>query len=157
MGGAMNQRWILVLTLSVCFAGTAPAQVFGSLVGTVRDRSGAVIAGAEIKAADRETGITYTRSSNPDGNYTFEHLPIGAYTVTYSAPLFRELRVEGIATHIASVLRQDATLEVATVTGSVEVQASTPLVKTETAEIGQLIDSRQVTELPLNGRDVLSL
>ena len=45
----------------------------------------------------------------------------------------------------------------ATVTGDVEVQASTPLVKTETAEIGQLIDSRQVTELPLNGRDIFSL
>lgn len=153
----MKRRATCLLFLISSLAAPAWAQVFGSLVGTVRDKSSAVIPGAEITATQRETGIKYIRAANSTGDYVFEHLPIGDYTVTYSAPSFRELRVEGIRTHVASILRQDATLELSTVTTSAEVRSSTPLVKTETAEIGQLVDSRQITELPLNGRDVFSL
>lgn len=138
-------------------APSGSAQALGSLVGTVRDGSGAVIPGAAVAATQRETGITYDKQTNSAGEYVFDHLPVGTYTVVYSAPQFGELRFQGIQTHVASVIRQDATLQPASLGTSVQVQSSTPLVKTETAEIGQLVDSRQIEDLPLNGRDVFSL
>jgi hypothetical protein len=95
--------------------------------------------------------------TNSAGAYVFDSLPVGAYTVEFAAPSFRGLRVEGIQIQVASTLRQDATLGLASISASLEVESSTPLVKTETAEIGQIVASTQITELPLNGRDVLSL
>ncbi|HEX5431605.1 MAG TPA: TonB-dependent receptor [Bryobacteraceae bacterium] len=126
-------------------------------MGTVRDPSGAPIANASVAAVQIETGFSYRQAANSAGAYVLSNLPIGTYTVTFSAPSFRDLRFEGIQTHPGSVLRQDATLELASVSTTVQVESSTPMVHSETAEIGQLVDSRQITQLPLNGRDVYSL
>jgi hypothetical protein len=87
----------------------------------------------------------------------FPALPIGTYSISFKAAHFQPLRVDGIGVHVASTIRQDATLAVARVNSTVEVRSSTPLVKSETSEIGQLVDSRQIRQLPLNGRDVYSL
>ncbi|HZR78135.1 MAG TPA: TonB-dependent receptor, partial [Chthoniobacterales bacterium] len=149
---------VIALILLMGFIGNpAYTQTLGSLVGTVRDQSGGVVSGAKVVAIQRETGIAYQQSTNSAGEYVFNHLPIGTWTLTFDAPSFRELRVDGIQTHTASIFRQDATLALASVAVKVEVESSTPLVKSETAEIGQLVEARQITELPLNGRDVYSL
>jgi hypothetical protein len=102
-------------------------------------------------------GVTFERTTNDAGAYVFDDLPLGTYTLAFRAPSFRELRVEGVEVHVASAIRQDATLEIASAEATVQVESNTPLVHTETAEIGQLIFSRQMTQLPLNGRDVFSL
>lgn len=146
-----------VVLLILCLAAAARAQVFGSVVGTVRDESGAAIPGVQITAVRQQTGIAYSGTSNAEGNYAFNNIPVGTYTITYNAPSFRELRVEGIQTHVLTVLRQDVTLGLASLQSKIEIVSSTPLVKTETAEIGQLVSARQITELPLNGRDIFSL
>ncbi|MGH9656417.1 MAG: TonB-dependent receptor domain-containing protein [Bryobacteraceae bacterium] len=143
--------------LLLCAAGTAGAQAFGSLIGTVHDPSGGIVSGAAIAALSGQTGIAYSQTSNSDGDYAFSHLPGGTYTVTFSAASFSKLRVKGIEVHVATVLRQDATLELASFRAQVKVVSSTPLVETDTAEIGQLVDARQITQLPLNGRNVYSL
>jgi hypothetical protein len=132
------------LLLIGCLSVSGYAQALGSLVGTVRDASGAVIANATVTAIEQQTDLTLVRNTRATGDYAFDNLPIGTYTVVFVAPSFRELRVSGIQTHIATVLRQDATLELVPVSATAEVRSSTPLVKTETAEIGQLVDSRQI-------------
>jgi hypothetical protein len=150
----------IVLALAIALVGPrspALAQGKASLVGTVRDPSGAVIAGASVAVTQLEMGIHYERATNSAGEYVFEYLPVGTLSVTFRAPSFRELRVEGIRIHVSTTVRQDAVLELAPVGNSVAVESSTPLVTTETAEAGQLIESPQITELPLNGRDVFSL
>jgi hypothetical protein len=123
----------------------------------VRDTSGAVIAGASVSAIEQHTGTTFRRDTTATGDYVFANLPIGTYTVVFNAYLFRELRVSDVQTHVSTVLRQDAVLDLASASSTAEVRSSTPLVKTETAEIGQLVDSRQMTQLPLNGRNIFSL
>jgi hypothetical protein len=139
------------------FACAAWGQMTRSLAGTVADPSGAAIPAAKVSATQRAMGVKFETVTNSAGAYVFEDLPLGVYTLEFSAPSFRALRVEGIEIHEASAIRQDAGLEVASQNGQVQVKSSTPLVNTETAEIGQLIDSEQITQLPLNGRDVFSL
>jgi hypothetical protein len=143
--------------LLLCLAGSAGAQAFGSLIGTVRDPSGGIISGVAIHAESAQTGIAYSQTSNSEGDYAFSHLPAGSYTVTFSAPSFSTLRVEGVEIHVATVLRQDATLALASFRSQMRVVSSTPLIETDTAEIGQLVGTRQITQLPLNRRNIYSL
>lgn len=148
---------ICTALLLLSLASPAAAQAFGSLIGTVRDPSGAPISGALVIVASARTGIARSQRSNSGGNYAFPHLPIGTYTLTISAPSFNKLRVEGIEVHVSKALRQDATLQLASFRETTEVVSSTPLIETDSAEIGQLVGARQITQLPLNGRDIFSL
>ena len=141
----------------MCAGGCVFAQVQGSLVGTVRDASGAVLPGVTVAATHQQMGIRHEQTTNSAGAYVLDNLPVGIYAVAFSAPSFRELRIEDVEIHISSTIRQDAILELGSISTNVVVESSTPLVKTETAEIGQLVDSQQITELPLNGRNVFSL
>jgi hypothetical protein len=153
-----NARSLLLLAVvAVLFASAAWGQMTRSLTGTVTDPSGAAIPEAKVTATQRAMGVAFERITNSAGAYLFEDLPLGVYTLEFSAPSFRSLRVEGIEVHQASAIRQDAVLEVAAQNSQLQVKSSTPLVDTETAEIGQLVDSQQITQLPLNGRDVFSL
>jgi hypothetical protein len=133
------------------------AQGQGSLVGTVRDASGAVVPNAKVMATRVETGIAYESLTNESGDYVFPTLPVGNYVLSFEARGFQELKIEKIEIHVAEKVRQDATLQVGTTATQVEVVASTPMVKSESAEIGTLVGAQQVVELPLNGRNVYSL
>ena len=129
----------------------------GSLVGTVRDPAGAVVPRAEVVATRNETGIAHRAKTTDNGDYRFPNLPVGTYTLTVNAPSFRELKIERLEIHVATTVRQDGALQVASVAAGVEVIESTPLVKSETSEIGQLVSSQQISELPINGRNVYQL
>ena len=144
---------VAILALSICLR----AQSTGALVGTVHDTSGAVIPGAKVVATNVLTGIVQSQASNSDGDYSFPSLATGIYKINVAASGFQPLLVEQIEIHVASTVRQDAALSPAAVSTSVEVISSTPLLDTETPEIGQLVEASQITELPLNGRDIYSL
>lgn len=151
------QRVILVIvaifTLSLC----SPAQSTGALVGTVHDSTGAVIQNANVVATEVLTGISSQTKTNETGDYAFPSLATGAYKVSITASGLKPLLVEQIEIHVASTVRQDATLSPASVSTNIEVVSSTPLLDTETAEVGQLVEAKQITELPLNGRDIYNL
>lgn len=133
------------------------AQAAGSLVGTVYDVSGAAVQGAKIDVMDVQTGIRSEEISNANGDYSFPDLAVGIYTVNFAAPGLEELGFDKVEIHIASTVRQDAKLSPAVIRSHIAVVDSTPLVKADTSEIGQSVESRQISELPLNGRDVYSL
>ncbi|MBV9406712.1 MAG: TonB-dependent receptor, partial [Acidobacteriaceae bacterium] len=116
-----------------------------------------VVPNAKVIATEIETGVTNERTTNESGDYWFPNLGLGNYTLTFSASLFEPVRVEKVQIHIASTIRQDATLAPSTVRSQILVVDSTPLVKSDTSEIGQLVESRQISELPLDGRQVYSL
>jgi hypothetical protein len=147
------QMMIAILTLSV----SSFAQSTGSLVGTVHDSTGAVVQGADIVATNVLTGISSRTTTNTSGDYAFPSLATGIYTLNVVASGFKPLLVQQMQIHVASTVRQDAVLSPGAVSTSVEVISSTPLLDSETAEIGQLVEASQITQLPLNGRDVYQL
>ncbi|HWF45745.1 MAG TPA: carboxypeptidase-like regulatory domain-containing protein, partial [Bryobacteraceae bacterium] len=152
------KRWAArLLPIALSTSALLLGQVNGAMVGTVRDSAGGAIAGARVTATDRNTGIVHSQTTDASGNYLFSVLPVGVYTISFTADRFEPLRVDDVGIHVAATIRQDAALSIARLNSIVEVTSSTPMVESETSEMGQLVDSRQVTQLPLNGRDVYSL
>src|SRR5262245_23459318 len=139
-------------------AALATAQLpTGSILGTAKDATGAVIPGVEVTVRSTETGATRTTLSGEQGQYRFVALPVGGYEVRAELAGFQTQVRNGVTLAVG----QDATLnfvmEVGTVAETVEVTAEAPLVNTTSGALGSLVDERQVTELPLNGRNYTDL
>jgi len=135
-------------------AGTLRAQTAtGEITGTVVDASGAIVPSAQITITDQLTGSTRKTKSNTSGNYTFALLPVGTYTVTAEATGFRLAKHVDITLNIAQTIRVDFRMELGKVTQAVEVKASAVALDTDNSAISQTITQRQVSDLPLNGRN----
>jgi len=131
--------------------------VTGSLVGIIVDQQGAVVPNAAVSAKDLETGAERNAMSDATGHYNIVSVPAGAYQVTASASGFKiEIR-SGITMTVGAVVRVDFTLTVGTVAEKVEVMGEAPQVDTTTSTIAGLVSDIVIRELPLNGRDWLSL
>ena len=142
---------LLALTF---FAGYSEAQsVTAQISGSVLDPSGSSIPGAQIKAVNTQTGVEVNTSSKNDGGFQLLNLPIGAYTVTISKPGFEAFTSQGIVLSLNQNYRITASLQVGNISQSVEVQANAAQVETSATQLGTVIDSRQIVNLPLNGRD----
>ncbi|MCC6540113.1 MAG: TonB-dependent receptor [Bryobacterales bacterium] len=129
----------------------------GRIVGTVTDASGAVVPNAEVKAVELATNRTLTATSNADGNYAFNEVPRGEYTVEVSAQGFKRITQRGIQLAIGQQARVDLRLEVGAVSEAVEVTADASLLETVDSVLGKVVDNKRITELPLNSRNVFSL
>ncbi len=120
------------------------------ILGTVNDSSGAAIVGAQ------GTNISTTVSTKSDGHYTVTNIELGSYRVTATSPGFTERSIRDITVFINQTVRVDVNLEVGAVSTRTEVEATAPVVQSETSSIGQVVDSRQVTKMPLDGRGNLN-
>src|SRR5437870_697084 len=122
----------------------------GAITGTVQDPSGAVVAGADVKITNQDTGVV-TRSTKTDstGSFTATLLPVGTYTVSVSSTGFREAKFPDIAARFTESTRMTAKLVPLQVLEKVEVQATVQSVETTTATTGQAIEERTIRELPL--------
>ena len=147
-----------MLVCMAAFALTARAQTFfGSIVGTATDSSGAVVPGAAATLTNTGTSEERTTRTDASGNYSFVSLRPGTYGITVQAAGFKRVTRQPITVAVESVVRIDASLEVGEATQAVEVRAETPLLQTQTSTLGQVVEHRQVQDLPLNGRNVLNL
>jgi hypothetical protein len=154
-----GQFLIAALLLLVC-AGALRAQVdTASIVGIVKDPSGAAVSGARVTVTNDATGEQSTVSSGDGGNYIFPYLRVGTYTVSVEAAGFKKAVVSDIKLDVQDRKQVDVSLELGTATQTTTVTAITPLLDTQTADVGHVTDSQQVQDLPLNGRryDQLSL
>ena len=132
---------------------TAHAQVdTGSLVGTVRDASEAVLANATVIAANSETGVSTRVTTNAGGEYVLTPLHIGTYSISVEAAGFQKEIRTGIVLNVQQNIRLDFSLRVGSVSQTTVVTGAAPLVETEDASLGDVITSTQVEQLPLNGR-----
>ena len=154
----------LLLTVLVLFVaallipGLLCAQnISGTIAGTVRDSSGAVIPNAAVTATHVETNSRFTTTTNNDGLYRFPTLPIGTYELSVEITGFQKYVGTGINLHVNENLTVDVTLVVGRVSQAVEVTAQPAAVDTQTAEVGTLVNGSQVRELPLNGRNFVAL
>jgi hypothetical protein len=133
------------------------ADVTGSILGVVRDHSQAVVAGARIIATNVQTNFKQETTSAADGSYRILALPAGDYKLTATAPGFQQFIATDIALKVNDQLRVEITLEVGSVQQEVSVAANAVQVETESTQIGDVIDSKKMLSLPLNGRSYLDL
>jgi len=157
-------RTALVLAVFACASSllivTASAQsVYGSIFGTVSDKSGAVIPNATVTVTDEAKGTQVTVTSNGSGDYSIPHLISGVYDLKVVAQGFRPFETKGIQVLVDTAPRIDPTLEVGSDTGTtVEVNAeSVPLLKTEKADVSTVFDQQQVSSLPVGDQNFTNL
>ena len=132
------------------------AQTLGTITGEVKDTSGAVIPGATVTAQNVATNAVRIQNSNEAGAFTFPAMPPGDYTVKAELQGFKTAQNK-VELHVEQSVRVSFTLEVGGITETTEVTGTSPLISTENATIGTVIDNRRIVELPLNGRNYLSL
>ena len=143
--------WLLLLSFG--FSGTVWSQVVGgSISGTVRDGSGAAIAGATVEIRNTETGSTRVLTSDDGGRYAAPSVPIGTYSVSAARQGFSTLTKTGIRLVVGQSAEIDLLLAVGQVQQEVTVAAVPATVQVSTQQTSGLVDERQVKELPLNGR-----
>src|SRR5947207_1674993 len=133
------------------------ADVTGSILGVVRDRSQATVAGARIVVLNAQTNFSQETASGADGSYRFLALPAGTYKLTATGTGFRAYTATDMEVKVNDQLRVDITLDVDSVTEQVQITANAVQVETQSTQLGDVIDSRKMLSLPLNGRSYLDL
>jgi Carboxypeptidase regulatory-like domain/TonB-dependent Receptor Plug Domain/TonB dependent receptor-like, beta-barrel len=153
----LRGTFVLALLLSL-FATRASAQFdTASVVGTVRDSSGAVVPEATVTLTNTATGVSFVKISNGEGNYEFVTVKPGIYLVTAEKTGFALALVENVEVQVAARMRVDLQMAVGQLTEKVVVTAASPLIETDTSQRGQVIGGAQMQALPLNGREYSSL
>jgi len=128
-------------------------QETATITGVVQDPSGAVIPGANVRLTNLGTNIASTTMTGETGFYTVTNLKPGAYSVTVEKQGFKKFVQSGVTLQVNQAARLDITLQLGAQAEIVEVTAEAPLVETESANRGAVIDQRKILDLPLNGRD----
>jgi len=146
---------LLVVLVALLFAAVPlRAQVdAGSILGTVTDESGAVVAGVSVTLTNEGTGASLTTTTGGDGAYKFAPVKIGSYKLNISLKGFQPIEAKGVVVNIGVDVVQNFTLKPGNVTQSIEVTAAAPLLESQNAAVGQVTDSKAVNDLPLNGRN----
>jgi Carboxypeptidase regulatory-like domain len=150
-----------VLFLAVfCAASSIPMWAqkdAGSIVGTVKDQTGALLANAKVTVSDVERGIHLETITSDSGEYVAGPLRVGRYTVTVEHPGFKRAVTPPVDLDVQQRIALNIALEVGQISESIEVTAATPLLETETSELGQVVDNKRMANLPLNGRNFAQL
>src|SRR5207249_362736 len=148
---------ILIVLIMLTSGALLRADVTGSILGVVRDRTQAVVAGARIVATNVETNFKQETVSAADGSYRILALPAGKYKLTVTGAGFRPYTATDIEVKVNDQLRIDVTLEIGSVQQEINVVASAVQVETESTQLGDVVDSKKMLSLPLNGRSYLDL
>src|SRR5579862_871556 len=128
-----------------------------TLLGVVRDNSGAVIGQADVAAENVAMSFSRATVADENGEYLITNLPVGEYTLTVTKPGFSRYVQRGITLVVDQNARVDVVLAVGSVTESVTVTAESTGVETRSATVGELVDRTRIQELPLNGRNAMAL
>jgi outer membrane receptor protein involved in Fe transport len=149
------QQILLFLSCLWC-AGVVWGQT-AEVTGQVTDPFGAKVPGATVTLTNTDTGVHRKVTSNAEGLYTVPFVRPGPYRIAVEKAGFQLMAREDVRLQVDQVLRLDFALQVGAITQAVEVAGTAPLVESETASVGQVVQGRQVTELPLLGRNPYAL
>jgi len=147
----------LSLLLVLALSPRASAQATARITGTVRDSSGAAIAGATVKATNVNTGFELSRQTLEDGTYTLPLLPVGEYRLQTEVEGFQPFTRTGLVLTVDAIVTVDITLQVGKVADAISVTAEAPLLEAQTGSLRGVIDQQRIVNLPLNGRDITQL
>ena len=155
---AAGRTLAAILLATLCGAPGALAQKdAGAIVGVVKDPSGASVQGAAVTAINVDRGEKQSTTSDDEGNYVFSSLRIGKYKISISKPGFKTTDAGPVALNVQDRLAVDVTLQPGAVTETVQVTAQGVQLETETSDLGQVVDSKRIETLPLNGRNYAQL
>src|SRR5690242_1641023 len=148
---------VAMLVLTMAAAPGWGQRVYGTIGGTATDASGAAVADATVTLTNLDNAAKQTIATDTSGNYTFVNIQPGRYKLEAEKTGFKKFVREPILVQIESGLRVDISLPVGAQTETVEVTSEVPLLQPDTNSLGQVVETRSVTELPLNGRNPLAL
>ncbi len=153
-----HRRALALLLFFVAACSTSKAQLTtADVVGTVTDASGAVVPNATVTIVNTGTGVSRTTSSSSGGDYAFSTLEVGAYDLTIKASGFAPFEAHSLKLAVGDRLRIDAKLAVGQQAVEVDVSATAAALQTDSSSVGTMITDRAVQDLPLNGRNYISL
>ncbi len=158
--GAIQTAVRLFTLFAVCYGLAAAAWAqkdTATIVGAVKDTSGAVVPGAKVTVTDVDRGLTFATSTNASGDYVASPLHIGRYNVRIEKEGFKTSVAGPIDLQVQDRAEVNVTLQVGQMVQTVEVSGSIPLLETQTSELGQVVDARRMVNLPLNGRNYAQL
>src|SRR6266513_447251 len=148
---------VLVLAGAFVFSANAQTTTVGTISGTVRDEKGAVVPRAEVSIQSEGTGISRTVNSDDNGFYLANSLPAGRYTVSTAPSGFKKTVASAVDLHVGENRTVNLDLQVGQVSETVTVSSDSAPVETRSGDVSSLISEKQVTELPLNGRNYSQL
>jgi hypothetical protein len=151
------QTLLLYLASVALLAMPLLAQSTGSIVGTVKDSTGAVIPGATVTLTNLGTADKRTAVTEGNGSYRFLNLPPANYRLDFELKGFKHLTREPVTVPVERAVLIDAALELGNISETVEVTAETPLMDTQSATLSQVVEAKTVQEMPINGRNVMNL
>jgi outer membrane receptor protein involved in Fe transport len=149
--------WLLGLMLTATSIAFGQVTASSSLQGSVSDKTGAAVVGAEVTVTSVATGASRTVKTGSDGNYRVDPLSVGYYNVSVSMTGFDTAKAQRVQTLVGATTTQNFSLNVGSTTESVEVSAEAPLIDSLKTDVSENITPRQVQDLPLIGRDVANL
>jgi len=142
------------LAVLLCSAAPLRAQVdTGSILGTVSDTSGASVHGATVTLTNEGTNASLSTTTGSDGGYKFTPVRIGSYKLTATLQGFQTVTQKNVVVNVGADVVVDFSLKPGSVSETVEVASTVPVLETQDASVGQVVDSRSVDNLPLNGRN----
>ena len=151
------QASLLLLSIGLLVGVHAQSSTSGSITGTVRDPQGAAVPKAEVTVTEEKTGVSRVVSATDDGFYNATSLPPGMYSVSTSPAGFKKTIQTGVELHVNENKTVNLDLQVGQVTEVVTVTSESAPVELRSGEVSSLISEKQVTELPLNGRNYAQL
>ena len=156
MHGA-REKFLFLVVLVFAFVSAARAEVGGKITGVVKDQTGSVIAGAAVVVTNTQTAVKLTTTTDQDGVFTFPVLSVGQYQIDVTSDAFKSYRKTGLVIDINSALVVDVTLQVKEQDQSIMVTENAAQVETTDTQLGQVLGTKKVTEIPLNGRSYTDL
>jgi len=144
--------WLAVAMAAFAGPTLSGQTITGRLAGTVADQTKAAVPDAAVVITNQETGVVWRLKTDSHGDYIAPSLPAGTYRIQVEHSGFRGASAAGNVVSVAEETRVDVTLQIGSVAETVDVVAAAPLVRSTSSEMGELIDHKQVDELPLNGR-----
>jgi hypothetical protein len=151
-------QWLCLPFLTLVLSSAVLAQTTSTtILGTVTDASGAVLAGAKVTVVNTGTGVKREDTTSSTGDFSFPLLDVGVYDVTVDAQGFKSEVRRNIVLQINEKVRADFALQVGATSERIEVVAEGTQLRTDDATLGQTVEQRRVEELPLNNRNLGAL
>src|SRR5580698_1091118 len=152
--------FVALIILLSCFILVVPVWAqkdTGSIVGTVKEGTGAVVPNADVEVSDVERGQTFKTTTSDSGEFVASPLHVGRYKITVEKAGFKKAVSEVVELDVQGRIAINMTLQVGQISEEMLVTGAEPLLETETSELGQVVDRRRVSNLPLNGRNFAQL
>ena len=150
-------NWIFALIIFLAPATPSFAQTFGQITGQVTDASGGILVGASVTVTNTQTNQAREAQTNTSGSYVFPALLPGIYNIKVDLQGFQSQVRNGVELQVQQTARLDFSLALGSVEVAVEVTGSAPMINATDATVGTVINNKEILELPLNGRNFISL